>query len=282
MLTTLKGNVAACSALLGYITAGTTMLELLTNPTVGALGDARGRRPVLLAAALGNAVMKLGVALTGSLRSTVLEAVLSGSMCAVSSTVISAAVADCSHTEQQISTRMALNGVAGAVGFIIGPIVGGIINGKYGARAAYACASAVAALQALYIYKALPETSGMQPKHTPQPEAAAAAAATENSCSGSGADKSSVPVLVNPFTSAMKLFTGSKQLRCLSMTGAVQCALEPRAWSNVMLLYMRTHVGLSAGTFGKFAASFAVSSVFAKLWVKQSLGILGPATSFIP
>ena len=187
--------------------------------------------------------------------------------CAVSSTVISAAVTDVSATEQQISTRMALNGVAGAVGFIIGPIVGGIINGKFGARAAYACASAVAALQALYIYKVLPETADIDAnqngKHqqqrssnvgrTSDASSSSSNSSTNGGVDGNGGQKANstgrgTPALVNPITSAMKLFTGNAKLRWLSLTGAVQCALEPRAWSNVMLLFMRTHVGLSAGT----------------------------------
>jgi hypothetical protein len=214
-------------------------------------------------AALGNALFKLSVATTGSLSSAVLDAVLSGGMCAVSSSVISASVMDVS-TPEEVSARQAFNGIAGAAGFIIGPIAGGIINGKYGARAAYGAATAMASIQAAHAYLLLPETADRTTANR-RPQ-------KRTKDDGNGEEGT----LVSPWSSAMKLFTGGRQLRWLSLSGAVQCALEPRAWSNVMLLYMRSSVGMKADTFGKFAASFAIASVFAKLWVKQSLKLFGP------
>ena len=250
VLTRLKGNLTQCSRLLAQLTVGSTLLELLTNPSWGTLTDRHGRRPLLLLSMAVNAGLKAGVCYTGALWSAVLDAVVSGAMSAVSSSAINAAIADISSPDA-MPGRQAVVGIAGGMGFVIGPIFGGIISGRYGARTAYACGAAVAAMQTLYLSVAFPETVDLSKPRPPRDSP-----------------------LVNPL-SAIKLFQGGRELAVLAMVGTLQCALEAKAWSNTMMVFLRGHVGLTPAEFGRFSASFAVASIIAKFWVKHSISLFG-------
>ncbi|MFW5830080.1 MAG: MFS transporter, partial [Planctomycetota bacterium] len=110
-------------ALLGGVIFGLfALLQFLCSPLWVALSDRIGRRKVLILTVLGNLLAYVLWALSGSFTLFVLSRILAGSMSG-NIAVASAAMADISDDQNRIK-RMALIGIAFALGFICGPALG--------------------------------------------------------------------------------------------------------------------------------------------------------------
>jgi DHA1 family tetracycline resistance protein-like MFS transporter len=151
------GGVGLGSAALwgGVLATAYAVMQFLCAPVLGALSDRYGRRPVLLLSLAIMAVDYLGSALAQSMTVLLLLRILAGITAATHATC-NAVAADLVPPDQRSQT-FGLLGAAFMGGFILGPVIGGLL-GEIGPRAPFWAAAALAALNVLFGWWALPET----------------------------------------------------------------------------------------------------------------------------
>lgn len=139
----------------GILSAVFALMQFIFSPTVGALSDRYGRRPVLLTS---NAVMAFDyvlMALAGTIWLLFIGRIIGGITAATQATA-NAFMADISPREKK-SQNFGLIGAAFGVGFVLGPVVGGLL-GELGPRAPFWAAAALAGANFVFGYFVLPET----------------------------------------------------------------------------------------------------------------------------
>ena len=146
------GEVAFWVALILAIYA---LCSFVAAPVLGALSDRHGRRPVLLlslcGSAIGFAVFGIGGALWVLLLGRVMEGLTAGSIA-----TLYAYVAD-THAPAERGPAFGLLGVAGGLGFMLGPVLGGVL-GQLSLSAPLYGASALALVNAWLVQRYLPES----------------------------------------------------------------------------------------------------------------------------
>lgn len=146
------GEVAFWVALILAVHA---LCSFVAAPVLGALSDRHGRRPVLLlslcGSALGFAVFGVGGALWVLLLGRVLEGLTAGSI-----STLYAYVAD-THAPAERGPAFGMLGVAGGLGFMLGPALGGLL-GQVSLAAPLYGASALALVNAWLVQRCLPES----------------------------------------------------------------------------------------------------------------------------
>ena len=146
------GEVAFWVALILAIYA---LCSFVAAPVRGALSDRHGRRPVLLlslcGSAIGFAVFGIGGALWVLLLGRVMEGLTAGSIA-----TLYAYVAD-THAPAERGPAFGLLGVAGGLGFMLGPVFGGLL-GQCSLSAPLYGASALALVNAWLVQRYLPES----------------------------------------------------------------------------------------------------------------------------
>jgi MFS transporter, DHA1 family, multidrug resistance protein len=118
-----------------------SLMQFLFAPVWGHLSDRVGRRPVLLAGLLGNAVGLLLFGLSSSLPHLYLARGLSGLMSSAALPTAMAYVADVTDDTGR-GKAMGLMGAAMGLGFIFGPGIGGFLS-RYGHGAPFLVAGAL-------------------------------------------------------------------------------------------------------------------------------------------
>ncbi|QFT63934.1 MFS transporter, DHA1 family, tetracycline resistance protein [Roseivivax halotolerans] len=146
------GNAALWGGLLATAFA---LMQFLCAPALGALSDRFGRRPVLFGALGGMAVDYVVMGFAGTIWLLLLGRIVAG-ITAATQAVASAAMSDLSRPEEK-AQNFGLIGAGFGIGFVIGPLLGGLL-GEFGTRAPFFAAAALAALNLLIGYLALPET----------------------------------------------------------------------------------------------------------------------------
>ena len=139
----------------GPLTATFALLNFLAMPTIGALSDRYGRRPVLLASVATLAIDFLIMATATSLAVLFFGRALSGISAATFSTA-NAYIADVTRPENR-AKAFGMIGAAFGIGFIIGPVLGGIL-GDIDTRLPFYVAAGLAGLNLLYGIFVLPES----------------------------------------------------------------------------------------------------------------------------
>ena len=146
------GEVAFWVALILAIYA---LCSFVAAPVLGALSDRHGRRPVLLlslcGSAIGFAVFGIGGALWVLLLGRVMEGLTAGSIA-----TLYAYVAD-THAPAERGPAFGLLGVAGGLGFMLGPVLGGLL-GQLSLSAPLYGASALALVNVWLVQRYLPES----------------------------------------------------------------------------------------------------------------------------
>ena len=150
---TTYAEAATWGGYLGFAYAG---LQFLTAPVLGGLSDAYGRRPVLLFSLLGFGIDYVLQGVAPSLAWLFVGRCVAG-ITGASFTAASAYIADVSTPENR-TQNFGLIGMAFGVGFILGPLAGGVVGHHFGPRAPFFVAAALALVNALYGYFALPES----------------------------------------------------------------------------------------------------------------------------
>lgn len=146
------GEVAFWVALILAIYA---LCSFVAAPVLGALSDRHGRRPVLLlslcGSAIGFAVFGIGGALWVLVLGRVMEGLTAGSIA-----TLYAYVAD-THAPAERGPAFGLLGVAGGLGFMLGPVLGGLL-GQLSLSAPLYGASALALVNVWLVQRYLPES----------------------------------------------------------------------------------------------------------------------------
>lgn len=146
------GEVAFWVALILAVHA---LCSFVAAPVLGALSDRHGRRPVLLlslcGSALGFAVFGIGGALWVLVLGRVMEGLTAGSIA-----TLYAYVAD-THAPAERGPAFGLLGMAGGLGFMLGPVLGGLL-GQCSLSAPLYGASALALANAWLVQRYLPES----------------------------------------------------------------------------------------------------------------------------
>jgi len=139
----------------GYMLVAYAATQFVAGPIVGNLGDRFGRRPVLLACMAGFGCDYALMAAAPSIGWLFLGRTLAG-LTGASYTSANAVLADVTPPEKR-GAVFGLMGAAFGTGFILGPAAGGLLA-TMGTRAPFIAAAALAAVNAVWILVALPET----------------------------------------------------------------------------------------------------------------------------
>jgi DHA1 family tetracycline resistance protein-like MFS transporter len=146
-------NVSQLGGLLMFTYAG---MQFLFSPVIGALSDAYGRRPIILAALFAFGIDFIIQGIAPSIGWFFLGRIIAGITGATFSSG-AAYIADISPPEKK-AQNFGLIGAAFGLGFIIGPMLGGFISFYWGVRAPFFVAAGLALTNWMYGYFVLPES----------------------------------------------------------------------------------------------------------------------------
>lgn len=232
------GDAARASSRLATWTACASCLEFILGPTAGGLADAFGRKPLLLASAASNLLLRLGVVVNLGAWPVAFEKIMTSPLLTAGSVATSAAVADLA-SGRRLAVCLAKVGISAAAAFIVGPASAGVLIKRRGPRAAYALGAAAAAAQLLLLCARFRETL---PPEQRRP----------------------APGFVSPLSCARLVASPSRHLRTLTIVGLLQTFCEPKTWNDMVQLYMKVDVGLPVDRVGHFFAAFGAAAMLAK------------------
>jgi DHA1 family tetracycline resistance protein-like MFS transporter len=150
------GDLSTASKWGGLLMFTYAGMQFLFSPVMGALSDAYGRRPVILASLF---AFSLDFVLQGwapTLGWFFLGRIIAG-ITGATFTSATAYIADVSPPEKR-AQNFGIIGAAFGMGFIIGPLLGGLVAHYGGLRAPFFAAAALAMINALYGFFILPES----------------------------------------------------------------------------------------------------------------------------
>lgn len=276
----------------GVFVAAWSIAQFVASPTLGALSDRFGRRPLLLLSMLGLGLDYIAMAIAPSLGWLMLGRIVSGITCS-SFSICYAYVTDVTAEEERAAAFGRL-GAAFGLGFILGPAVGGLL-GAVNVRAPFWAAAGLSLANALFGFLVLPESL---PRDRRSPFAASKAnplgslkllrshselgglAITHLASQFAGSSIASVYVLyvVRRFGWSMQLVGAS-----LAMVGVVVAVVQGAVMARftAWLGERRTLlVGVAAGvvSLGLFGLASAGWVIFAAILVFGLWGLQGPAT----
>ncbi|HXJ02427.1 MAG TPA: MFS transporter [Micropepsaceae bacterium] len=169
VLPVLVGAYTASRGMQAYwymgLTAAYGLMQFLCAPTLGALSDRFGRRPVLIAAIVGLGIHYFLIAIAPSLFFMLLARLIGG-ITGASFSVANAYLADITPPEQR-AKNFGLVGAAFGLGFICGPMLGGILGG-IDLHLPFYVAAATSMLNAVYGFLIVPESLPSE-RRTPFP-----------------------------------------------------------------------------------------------------------------
>jgi DHA1 family tetracycline resistance protein-like MFS transporter len=139
----------------GVLATSFAVMQFIFGPTIGALSDRFGRRPVLLLSLLVMAADYLVMALAGSIWLLLAARLVSGIAAATFATA-GAYIADITPADQR-GRRFGLIGAGFGVGFVLGPLIGGLLA-AIDPRAPFYAAAGLALANLAFGFFVLPET----------------------------------------------------------------------------------------------------------------------------
>ncbi len=119
------GTEAEAAGYFGVLTATYAAMAFVCAPTLGALSDRFGRRPVLLTSLFGSGLDYFAMALSPTLWILFLTRAING-MSGASITVCNASIADVTTPDKRAAAYGML-GAAFGLGFVLGPLMGGVL-----------------------------------------------------------------------------------------------------------------------------------------------------------
>jgi MFS family permease len=227
----------------GLISALYALMQFIAAPTIGALSDRYGRRPILLACLLGTACAYLVLGLADSLAMIAVAVALDGITGGTNATA-QAYIVD-STTAEQRARGLGIVGAAFGLGLMLGPALGGLLSG-YGLWLPAFGAAAVAVLNIIFGLLVLPESLPAE-------------------------RRSRGPLQVNPFAQ-FAILRAERHLRGLLLT-IVLLNLAFAGLQSNFPLFSLTQFGWDARSNGLF---FAFVGVCAVLTQGVLLGMLQP------
>lgn len=148
-------QAASVAPQIGVLMALYAAMQFVFAPTLGALSDRLGRRPVLLVSLAGAAVNYLFLAFATDLWMLMLGRAIAG-LTSANTSVAAAYLTDISREDQRARRFGLMNAMFG-IGFIVGPVLGGAL-GDHGLRLPFIAAAVLNACNLLLAFVALPES----------------------------------------------------------------------------------------------------------------------------
>jgi DHA1 family tetracycline resistance protein-like MFS transporter len=139
----------------GLLLVAYAAAQFIFSPVVGGLSDKYGRRPILLISLFGLGIDYIFLSFAPSMGWLFIGRVIAG-ITGASFTTAMAYIADISTPEKK-AQNFGMVGVAFGIGFIVGPLLGAFAS-KFGIRAPFMLAAALALINWLYGYFILPES----------------------------------------------------------------------------------------------------------------------------
>ncbi len=139
----------------GVLASAYAAMQFLFSPTLGALSDRFGRRPVLLVSMGALAIDNVMMALAGAFWILLLGRIIAGIAAATLATAM-AFMADISRPEEK-AARFGLISAAFGAGFVLGPVLGGLLA-EWGPRAPFWAAAVLSGANLAFGMAVLPET----------------------------------------------------------------------------------------------------------------------------
>ena len=155
ILPTYAKSFGASATEIGFLSAIYSLTQMAFAPVWGRLSDRVGRRPIIIATALGACVAYVVFGVAESLWLLFVARGFAG-MCGANIATAQAYVADVTTPETR-ARGMGMIGAALGLGFTVGPAVGGLAAHFGGKHAPFFVAAALAALNAGWAFVALPE-----------------------------------------------------------------------------------------------------------------------------
>ncbi|WP_068118683.1 TCR/Tet family MFS transporter [Tropicimonas marinistellae] len=149
------GDIAEAAGWGGILATSYAVMQFLFAPTVGALSDRFGRRPVLLVSLAVLAADYVVLALAGSIW-LLLAARLVGGITSATQSTAAALISDLSTPEDK-ARNFGLLGAAFGIGFVFGPVIGGLLA-EFGTRAPFWVAAGLASVNLIFGASVLKET----------------------------------------------------------------------------------------------------------------------------
>ncbi len=149
------GDTVRAAEIYGLFGTVWALMQLLCSPTLGALSDRFGRRPIILLSNLGLGLDYVVMALAPSIGWLLFGRVLSG-ITAASFSTAGAYIADVTPPERR-AAGFGLLGAAFGLGFVLGPAIGGVL-GDVDPRLPFWVAGALSLANAVYGFFILPES----------------------------------------------------------------------------------------------------------------------------
>lgn len=143
----------------GVLTATYALMNFAFGPTLGALSDRFGRRPILLASLFTLTIDFIIMGLANTIWLLFLGRALSGISGATFSTA-NAYIADVTTPEER-GRAFGMTGAAFGLGFVVGPVAGGLL-GSIDPRAPFMVAAVLSACNFLYGWFVLPESLAVE------------------------------------------------------------------------------------------------------------------------
>jgi MFS transporter, DHA1 family, tetracycline resistance protein len=162
VLPTYAQDMGASGTMVGLLSSIYSVTQMLFAPLWGRLSDRVGRRPVIVATALGSSAAYVVFGLAESLPMLFVARGLAG-ICAANIATAQAYVADVTSKEDR-ARGMGMIGAALGLGFTVGPALGGLAAHFGGVHMPFFVAAALALANAVWAFFALPEP----PNHAPR------------------------------------------------------------------------------------------------------------------
>ena len=148
-------EVAAAARIGGYLMVAYSVMQFVFGPILGGLSDRYGRRPILLFSLTAFGVDYFVMGFAPTLAWLFAGRIVAG-IAGASFNSAYAYIADVTPPERR-TQDFGLLGFAFGIGFIIGPALGGLLA-AYGTRAPFFAAAALALINVVYGYFAVPES----------------------------------------------------------------------------------------------------------------------------
>jgi MFS transporter, DHA1 family, tetracycline resistance protein len=153
--TMMGGDTPRAAEMFGVFGTAWALMQFLCAPTLGALSDQYGRRPVLLLSMTGHGLDYILMALAPNLWLLFIGRIISGITAASFATAF-AYLADVTAPERR-AQAFGMVGAAFGIGFVVGPALGGVL-GAYDPRLPFWVAAGFSLVNAAYGYLVLPES----------------------------------------------------------------------------------------------------------------------------